>query len=75
MPLARWGRGVVKQIAWSPDGAWVAVGTSLGVYLYDGLTGEEVRLIETGSTVDSLAFSANSEEIATASQNASAVLV
>lgn len=75
MPLARWGRGVVKQIAWSPDGAWVAVGTSLGVYLYDGLTGEEVRLIETGSTVDSLAFSVNSEEIATASQNAAVVLV
>lgn len=32
--LAQWGRGQVNALAWSPDGARLAVSTPLGVYLY-----------------------------------------
>lgn len=32
--LAQWGRGRVQDEAWSPDGRWIAVSTTLGVYLY-----------------------------------------
>jgi WD40 repeat protein len=33
--LARWGRGVINDVAYSGDGRWIAVGTSTGVYIHD----------------------------------------
>lgn len=33
--LARWGSGRAENVTWSPDGAWLAVHTPTGAYLYD----------------------------------------
>ena len=60
--LAEWGRGQVQGIAWSPDGQRAAVGTPLGIYLYDlaNLTGDQPaqpRVLRTGAPVYRMAFS------------------
>jgi WD40 repeat protein len=33
--LARWGRGISRDLAWSPDGRELAVASSLGVFLFE----------------------------------------
>jgi WD40 repeat protein len=40
--LARFGKGRIESIAWSPDGATFAVAGPTGVYLYDAATLQEV---------------------------------
>ncbi len=55
--LARWGKGVIGQVAWSPDGRRLAVASSLGVYLYDAETLQQVRFMESDAWVTSVAFS------------------
>lgn len=32
--VAAWGYGTASDVAWSPDGAWLAVGSTAGVWLY-----------------------------------------
>ena len=41
---ARLGKGKVNDIKFSPDGKHLVVGTSIGVWLYDANTGEEITL-------------------------------
>ena len=56
---ARLGKGYVTgDIAYSPDSAHIAVASSIGIWLYDVGTGDEVNLL-TGHTrpVHSVAFS------------------
>ncbi len=65
--LARWGKGTVNRVAWSPDGRLLAVASSLGIYLYDAQTLEEVRFIETDSWVASVAFSPDGQTLASES--------
>ncbi|MCY3549509.1 MAG: sigma-70 family RNA polymerase sigma factor [Candidatus Poribacteria bacterium] len=52
---ARLGKGGINMIAFSPDGTQLAVGTNIGVWLYDAETGEEKSLFMGGCR--SLAFS------------------
>jgi WD40 repeat protein len=54
--LAIWGKGRIEQLAYSPDGKILAVGTTAGVWLYDSETLAELRFINTGNFVGSLAF-------------------
>lgn len=63
--LARWGGGDVQDLAYSPDGSLVAVGTSDGIVLYDARTLEHVALFGIGSPVNKLAFSPDGEILAT----------
>ena len=65
---ARFGRGSVSHIAYSPDGAWLAVAGSIGVWLYDAKTCAEVALhsAETGWTT-AVAFSPGGHMFANAS--------
>ena len=42
---ARFGKGWISEIAYSPDGTRLAVATSMGIWLYDSQTGEEVDLL------------------------------
>jgi WD40 repeat protein len=55
--LAMWGKGRIEQLAYSPDGKILAVGTTAGVWLYDADTLAELRFINTGNFVSSLTFS------------------
>lgn len=42
--IARFSRGTILKIRYSPDGSQVAVTTSIGVWLHDAQTGEELEL-------------------------------
>ena len=33
--LARWGKGAINQVVWSPDGRQLAIASSITVYVYD----------------------------------------
>jgi WD40 repeat protein len=63
--LARWGRGVIHDVAYSADERWLAVSTATGIYLHNAqnLTQTE-RWIRTTTPVDRIAFSPDSRLIA-----------
>jgi hypothetical protein len=65
--LARWGKGWVAEIAFSPDGRLLAVASSIGVYLYAAADLREVRFLPTDSPVLSVAFSPDGRALASAS--------
>lgn len=55
--LARWGNGVRNEVAYSPDGKWLVMASSLGIYVYDAQTLCPVRLMESDAALTSVAFS------------------
>lgn len=55
--LAQVGQGVVQAIQWSPDGKTMAVATTLGVYLYQADTLQELQRLETQRPVTLINFS------------------
>ncbi|MBN1935837.1 MAG: WD40 repeat domain-containing protein [Anaerolineae bacterium] len=61
--LAIWGKGYVKHVTFSPDGKLLAVGTTIGIWLYDAQTFEIVRFIETPTWVSGMAFSADGSRL------------
>ena len=62
--LARWGKGVITDAAYSSDGKLIAVATTLGVSIYEADTLTEILYMETDSPINSLAFSPNGESLA-----------
>ena len=54
--LARWGNGLVFDLAWSPDGQLLAVGSTIGVFLYNPRTQEELRYLEVPWTTQLTGF-------------------
>ncbi|MXV78909.1 sigma-70 family RNA polymerase sigma factor, partial [Candidatus Poribacteria bacterium] len=52
---ARLGKGGINVLQFSPDGTLFAVGSNIGVWLYDAKTGKEISMFPGGS--QSLAFS------------------
>ena len=67
--LARWGKGAIGKVAFSPDGRLLAVASSLGIYLYDVQTLEEVHFIETNAWVVSVAFSPDGAVLASGAED------
>ena len=62
--LARWGRGVIHDVAYSGDGRWLAVSTATGIYLHNAQNlAQTERWIRT-TPVDRIAFSPDSRLIA-----------
>ncbi|MDE0086214.1 MAG: sigma-70 family RNA polymerase sigma factor [Candidatus Poribacteria bacterium] len=57
---ARFGKGCIRDIQYSPDGKFLAVASGIGIWLYDVTVHQEASLI-TGHTsvVDCLAFSSD----------------
>jgi len=54
--LRRLGKGIINDVAWTPDGSQVVV-TSVGIYFYDAESLKERRFIESESLLTSVSFS------------------
>ena len=65
---ARLGKGIIREIQYSPDGTRLAVASSIGIWIYDTATHQEIALL-TGHThwVRSVAFSPDGNTIASGS--------
>ena len=68
--LLRLGKGESRLVAWSRDGTRLAVGGTIGIWVYDTETGAEVSLL-TGhrSSVVSMVFSPDGTTLASASND------
>lgn len=62
--LSRWGKGTLNGLTVSPDGTILAAASTIGVYLYDTATLEEIRFIDTDDWVPSPVFSPDNKLIA-----------
>ena len=63
--IARLGRGSVRDMAFSPDGQYFAVGTNIGLWLYDLPTLSPIALWETDrGYINGVTFSPDSRWIA-----------
>lgn len=63
--LARYGRGVVKDLAYSPDGRTLAVGSRAGVWLYDAADlNAAPRHLESAADLTRIAYSADGAMLA-----------
>ncbi|MEI7849026.1 MAG: WD40 repeat domain-containing protein [Chloroflexota bacterium] len=63
VPLTRLGKGNVLDIALSKDGNWLAVGTSMGVYVLETATQKEIWFRSFASEPRYLAFSPDGKQI------------
>lgn len=70
--VSRWGRGRVEALAWSPDGALIAVSTPLGVYLYNAGTLTVESFLDTRAAASRLLFSQDGSRLAVATTQVSA---
>ena len=65
--IARFGKGSIREITYSPDGTRLAVATTIGAWIYDAQTGEELDLI-TGKDRDgscTVVFSPDHKKVVT----------
>jgi len=69
LALARWGKGTVEEVVYSPDGRLLAVASSVGIVLYDAEGLAEVRFIEGDAPVRSVAFSPDGGTLASGSRD------
>jgi len=61
--LAMWGRGGAKQMAYSPDGRFLAVGSTAGLWLYEAETLKLLRFKLTTAPVEIMTFLPDNETI------------
>ncbi len=66
-PLGLWGNGRALALAWSPDGRWLAVGTTVGVHLHDAGTLALVTTLPVQAPARGLGFSVDGSLLAVAS--------
>lgn len=67
--LARAGKGFARQVIYSHDGKLLIVASTVGVFIYDARTLEEVKQIATGAGVTCIAISPDSLTLATGSSD------
>ena len=69
--ITRIGKGSINSITYSPDGQHLAVGSSIGIWIYDTETGQELDLFPENTTdVISIAYSPDGKTIASGGLNA-----
>ena len=54
--LARWEKGKINQVVWSPDNQQIAIGSSIGIYLYDAQSLQQTLFIETDVPIGKMVF-------------------
>jgi len=62
--VAVWGNGRATDIDFSPNGQQLAVGTEVGVFLYDSTTYDLLAILKTPFSVQSLTYSPDNQVIA-----------
>lgn len=73
---ARFGKGTLGEIAYFPDGTRFAVATSIGIWVYDSLTGKEIyKLTDHTNGVEIVRFSRDGNTIATKGPHGSVQLL
>ncbi len=65
--IARFGKGVISDLAYSPDGKLLAVSTYIGMWLFDANSGKELALLTGYSNEDFKRFSGNASHYSTLS--------
>jgi WD40 repeat protein len=73
--LARWGKGSIRSLAYSPDGEQAAVATSQGIYLYETVSYELERFVPMDLDSGSLAFSPSLRYLAWEDQEGHVILI
>ncbi|RKU16433.1 hypothetical protein C6503_12455 [Candidatus Poribacteria bacterium] len=63
---ARIGKGVITDIAYSPDSRQLAVASLIGIWIYDARTGAELDLLTRQSSIYSVAYSPDGRTLAAA---------
>ena len=63
------GKGQFHAAARSPDGHWLAVASSIGIWLYHAATLDEQSLLESKHAMNGVTFSPDSRSLAAASQD------
>lgn len=72
--LARWGKGRIESFVYSADSRFLALATSIGIYIYDVQTLEEIRYVETDQIVKALSFSPDGQTLASVLRDGKIVL-
>ena len=72
--VARLGKGFVNEVAFSPDGRYLAVASSSVVYLYDPHTLQEAYLFEKGAWTYPVSFSPDGRLVASGSLGGTVML-
>jgi len=67
--LVRWGEGALLDIALSPDDDQLAVGTALGLELYDAQTLERLHRVDLDAALRHLAYSPDGQTLAASNAN------
>ena len=63
--IARFGKGSINDVKFSPDSKFIAIGCPTGIWLYDAQTHDEIALLTDDSPqVNSVAFSPNGQFLA-----------
>jgi len=72
--VARFGKGFINELAFSPDGKTLAVAGSIGIHLYDPADGAQKAFIESDERLTSVAWSPDGRTLATRSEDGTALL-
>ena len=65
----RLGKGEINDIKFSPDGTQLAVGTSIGIWIYDVQTRKEISFLKSERyTIDAIAYQNNGSTMISASE-------
>ena len=73
--LVHFGKGYLREVLYSPDGARLAVVSSIGIWLYDTTTYREVALLAAHTDRgENVAFSPDGKTLASGSEDGTVLL-